>query len=916
MNINVNLINFLDLFNKQVQYSVPKWQRRYSWDESTIQQLIKDLVSVSERDDENAKHFGGTLITYSENTAPGSTQIDHVVDGQQRLTTISILLVCIADKLEKTETSGQWNSEKIRGVYLRNQLDPPRKLKLQEEDDEEYRRIMNGRVGGNGKVAEAWKILRSEIASVSPELLMRGLSRFQVIGFKCGKYDDPQQIFESLNATGIALTEGEKVKNWLLMGLDSKAQEKLYQDHWHKLEKCLDAIPEPKRIDEFVRDFLRWKTGENKGKKYVYADLRRWWYKLEGSEDRVLLCEELARLAELYGKITGTNGRHESNEIDGLLRDLRGIGFDVHRPFTLRLLDDATRSDATGANEEELAKVLRALCTWLIRLWVAGKSTSGLNTEAASFAHREDRRSMQSYAEYWINEIGKLRYSRIAVPNEEEIREGIRKRKAYGGKASDVARTILWKINSRLGRDAPPRIEDLSLEHIMPRKLSEEWQEYLGEDRDDLYGDYINSLANLTLVGKEFNAEISNQIYAEKRKLYQNSTVMLTRKLAQSFEHWQEEDIEERIQELTELVLKCWPWENVIRARGRWRIVGEHDWRNEKKYSDMLVNVISILLDEDPKGNSERLLGNRVRKDIFLLGERPIGTGSFRQIPRHNEYEVYTHFSGQDICKLCLEMSERCDVQIEIDVSKKTNEGQLTWERVRRSASPRAPETILRWRINQGNWRKEKSYRAMLLNLVKELLDLDPLGNVWKLSGDSVTRDLLPSHYSPKDPTRYKRIPGYRQYMINVDLTRINIIRQCKKLGERCGVVIGVEEGKDQDIEQTEFERKVPRWRVNQGDWQEEKSYAATLLNVVGELLNIDPEGNSQQLLGDRMTRDIFRSGMEPTSTSARFRPIPGHDGYVVNLNFNGTTIFNRCREMGDRCGVVVEVEIIKSSVR
>ena len=796
MSVNVNLINFLDLFNKQIQYSVPRWQRRYSWNESTIQQLVKDLMSISQRDDENAKHFGGTLITYSENTAPGTTQIDHVVDGQQRLTTISILLACIANRLKETETQGQWNSEKIRGVYLRNQLDPSRKIKLQDEDDDEYRKIIEGHAGGNGRITEAWKILRSETASVDPELLMRGLSRFQVIGFKCSKYDDPQQIFESLNATGIALTEGEKIKNWLLMGLDSRAQERLYQDHWNRLEKCLDAIPVPTRIDEFVRDFLRWKTGENKGKDYVYANLRRWWYKLHGSEDRVSLGQELARLSELYGKITGANGPHESGEINKLLQTLRGIGFDVHRPFTLRLLDDATRPDATGASEEELVKVLETLCTWFIRLWIAGKPTSGLNTEAASLAHREGRRSTESYSDYWINEIRKLRYSRISVPNEEEIREGIStKKKVYRGKAASTARTILWKINSQLSNAANPRIEDLSIEHIMPQKLSEQWRKYLGEDADDLHGNRANTLANLTLVGKEFNSEISNQSYLEKRKLYKNSAVILTRELAHSFEHWREGDIDIRGQELADLVLECWPWENVIKAKVRWRIVGQPDWTNEKKYRDMLLNVISKLLDEAPERNSKRLLGERARKDIFLSGKGAITSGSFSKIPRYGDYEVSTNFSGTDICKLCMEMSKRCDIEIEIEISKTVKDGEQTWEKVHSESHyvSGANQTIPRWRTNRGDWQEERSYRAVLSNVVAKLLDLDPIGNALRLTGDTITKDLLPSYYSLKDPTRFRKIPGYPQYMINVDWTRINIIRQCRQLGERCGVVVEVE---------------------------------------------------------------------------------------------------------------------------
>ena len=669
--MNFRLINFLELFNQPVQYSVPRWQRRYSWGKSTIQQLIRDLETISKLDEDNASHFGGTLITYSEITPAGTSQVFHVVDGQQRLTTISILLACITERLKKTGHIGQWSPEDISNVFLRNQLDPPRKLNLQDEDDEEYKWIIEGHPKGEGKVTQAWKVLRSEVASVGADCLMRGLHRFKVISCTCEPFDDPQQIFESLNATGDPLTEGEKVKNWLLMGLDRKDQDRLYLDHWRRLEKSLDAIADPRRIDEFLRDFLRWKTGVKHGIRQTYANLRRWWYNTEGTKDRISLCQDLAGLAELYGKITGTNGRHESREVDELLQYLRGLRIDVHRPFTLRLLSD--EADATNGSEADLAKVLKALSTWLTRIWLADVRTSGLNTESTRFAHHRIPQNVESYADYWIDRIKRLRGTGIAVPNEEEMGAGIRKRRAYGGKASNTARTILWEMNSQLNNAANPKIEDLSIEHIMPRKLSQVWRDYLGDDADELHGNHVHTFANLTLVGREFNAEISNRTYLAKRELYEDSSVMLTRKLAQSFDHWKEEDMEIRAKELTSLVLKCWPWEDTGQAQPsrrtvpRWRI-NQGDWREEKSYTATLLSVVAGILDIDPEGNSEWLLGDRMARDLFRSGTEPRGTSArFRAIPRYEKYVVNVNFNGENIFKLCREMGERCGVVVEVE---------------------------------------------------------------------------------------------------------------------------------------------------------------------------------------------------------------------------------------------------------
>ena len=788
--MNIILVNFFELLEKQLQYYVPKWQRRYSWEKFDIERLVKDLDAISKKKGYNPMHFGGTLITYSEPNPAGGPNILNVVDGQQRLTTIGILLSCIAEKLEETgSVKGKWTSESIRNVLLKNSLDPPEKLRLQDKDDEEYQRILAGQPEGRGKVTEAWRILRKAVQEIGPNALMEGLSRFKVISFPCEpSNNDPQQIFESLNATGKPLKEGEKVKNWLLMGLDRRTQDKVYQDHWCKLENHLDAISEPKRIDEFLRDFLRWKTGDNYGIRYVYTNLRRWWYRYdkEGEDNRANLCKELARLAALYGKITGTNGRYENKKANEILRHLQGLRIDVHRPFTLRLLDDATKPGTTGASEIELIKVLRAVSIWLTRLWLANKPTSGLNTEMARFAHRKGAQDMKSYADYWIEEIRKLRNTRNAVPNKEEIEDGIKNRKAYGGKASDAAKTILYAMNLQLGGDTPPRIEDLSLEHIMPQTLSDEWKDYLGKGADELHGEYLNLLANLTLVGVH-NSKIGNSIYAKKQEDYTNSGVMLTRELAKAYTDWKAEDMDLRSLELIDMATECWPWENVTRTKARWRI-NKGDWREEKTYVQMLLNIVSKLLDLNPTGNSEKLMGDRISRDIFVSGTEPSDSGRFRPIPGYSKYVVNV---GSAIVTLCLEMGQRCGVKVDIEYFKGQRGEQKEWERGIPEV-PRSNDSKPRWRIGNGEWREEKSHRAMLSNIVSTLLDRDPLNNFGRLSGARKTRDVQRTHtdWNERD---YSRIPGYPEYMIYTNLTRTNIIMQCGELSGRCGIVVEVE---------------------------------------------------------------------------------------------------------------------------
>ena len=298
-------IAFLELFNSQVQYVVPRWQRRYCWDQSDIERLVDDLLTVAQAPaDSKLAHYGGTLLTFPESRAAQPVTVRRVVDGQQRLTTVSILLACIAEVLGSNGRCEGWTAQTIRNDRLTNQDKPPvrfRKLRLQDGDEEEYRSGLEGNLHGVGAVAQAWRIARRLVRRSDIAQLIVGLERLRVVSIGLREYDDPQQIFESLNATGRPLTESEKLKNWLLMGLLDAEQQELHDRHWKRIEASLNAEYSTDRIDTFLRDFLRWKTGELRGVRHVYEDLRRWAVRNGRAEDRPSLCSELADIAERYG---------------------------------------------------------------------------------------------------------------------------------------------------------------------------------------------------------------------------------------------------------------------------------------------------------------------------------------------------------------------------------------------------------------------------------------------------------------------------------------------------------------------------------------------------------------------------------------------------------------------------------------
>ena len=680
-------IPFLELLNGAVQYVVPRWQRRYCWGRSDIERLVDDLLVIAVADQPGAAHYGGALLTFPEPSVAGVVPTHRVIDGQQRLTTVSILLACIANRLG-TSNSGEWNANLLRKRLTNDDVGPlkHRKLRLQDGDEEEYRRILEGNPHGSGAVTQAWRIASRLVSKHDVSGLLQGIDRFRVVSIGLGPADDPQQIFESLNATGRPLTESEKVKNWLLMGLEDEEQQDLHDNYWIPIERSLGAQHTTIPVDLFLRDVLRMRTGKNLGISHTYEELRRWAVREGHDQDRPALCRDLARLAKLYGILTGAGGFHPDARVERSLQHLRAMGIDTHRPLTLRFLDDVERETHPGATAAELATSLEAVGTWITRLWLVNRGLAGLNTAATELAHRPGPMEEEGYAETWLARIRKLRNAHSGVPTDEEVREGIQQRKAYGGAATQSTFAVLCALmEEEHGEEAPSRGR-LTVEHVMPRKLTAEWEKNLGEDAENLHGRYRDRIANLTLSGDLTNSRMGANSFDAKREVYKSSPIGLTRSLADE-DRWDEAALSRRSDYIAQRALKRWPWQDRQVSRGtdeslRWR-VGDGPWRRENAASQMVLNVAAALLNLDPE-NAERLSGNAIRPNIHLATRYPPGTkaGSMtmRAIPGHPEYVLYPYMKNYAASAMrCRKMGERCNVTIDVEGTKRKSPAQEFW---------------------------------------------------------------------------------------------------------------------------------------------------------------------------------------------------------------------------------------------
>ena len=684
--MHAHQIQFLELLNGQVQYVVPRWQRRYSWGQREIERLMEDLITVATAETD-AGHYGGTLLTFPEPGAAGVVTTIRVVDGQQRLTTVSILLAAIAERLGPDGDCDGWTAEIIHTDRLMNRGKAPdkvRKLRLQGGDEDEYRAVLagDGDGAGAGAVAQAWRTIRRLVAQNDVSSLLRGLQRLRVVSIGLDANEDPQQIFESLNATGRPLTESEKVKNWLLMGLPDAEQQELHDEVWLAIERVLGAEHATEPVDEFLRDLLRWRTGRVQGIDVVYDGLRRWAVRGGFATDRPGLCRELAKLAKQYGLLTGTAGEHADRQVEHELRHLRTMGVDVHRPLTMRLLHDAEERHWSNA---ELAAALGLIAAWITRMWLADRPLNGLNKAIADMAHSHGPREGEGLASHWRGRVDRLRNGRAGVPNDEAVIEGIRTRKAYGGAATRTAFAVLGAMmEAESGEESPAR-DRLTVEHVMPQKLTREWRRDLGDAADEVHATYRDRLANLTLSGDVTNAGLGTRTFSQKSDVYCSSPIGMTRRVACEAA-WNEEALERRAEKLATEALKLWPWQAagqtaVEEAIFKWRIDGG-EWRSADSGSGLVLDVTGALVSYDP-GNVVRLSGDTLSRDLQPASRIPpdskSGTLTFRAVPEREDVVIYPYGSNYlESAERCRQMGARCGVDLEV-LFKDENRTAVFW---------------------------------------------------------------------------------------------------------------------------------------------------------------------------------------------------------------------------------------------
>jgi len=552
--VESSLLNFLD---NAPQFIIPIYQRTYSWQERECTQLWKDILECG-GDDEIAAHFIGSIVYIAKGIYTISRKTPFlVIDGQQRLTTISLILEALARKVGDQEPIDGFSAEKIREYYLMNRLEKDErryKLLLTQTDKNTLTALLDNKdlpIESSLRIEENFQYFMNQIEALDGDFtaLCQGLQKLIIVDISLNRNDDnPQLIFESMNSTGKELTQADLIRNYVLMGLEAQLQTDLYQDHWRPMEVDFGQGAYDKHFDNFMRHFLTIKTDEIPRISEVYESFKA--YSQRPDVKRLGVAALLADIHTYSGYYCRfVLGKEPDPDLRDAFQDLREIKIDVAYPLLLELYHDY----ATGVlGKDDLLQAIRLVESYVFRRAVCSIPTNSLNKTFATFgrALKKDR-YLESVKAHFISLPSYRRF-----PDDEEFKRDLKIRDLYNFKR----RSYWLRRLENFGRKERVPVAEYTIEHIMPQdeNLSTQWQQDLGLEWENVHETWLHTLGNLTLTG--YNSEYSNRSFTEKRDMeggFRHSPLHLNEGLGQ-VETWDENAIHARAERLANFALNVW----------------------------------------------------------------------------------------------------------------------------------------------------------------------------------------------------------------------------------------------------------------------------------------------------------------------------------------------------------------------
>ena len=540
------------------RFVIPVYQRSYTWKTENCKQLFDDLIKVVR--EHRKSHFFGSIVSVHNPDAEGGHNEFLVIDGQQRLTTVSLLLLAMYNLMKKGIVVPAKASlgEQIYETYLVDkwQDDDTRiKLKPVKDDKKAFDRLFGDEADyiHESNLTSNYKFFYERIQKeeISVSELYDAICRLEIISITLNQDDNPQLIFESLNSTGVALSEGDKIRNFILMGLPSKEQNDYYEKYWSRIEQCTNND-----VSLFVRDWLSVRQQVTPAISRIYYTFKQ--YVFDEKAEAESLLTDLLSYAKRYRVLLRGDSCNKS--LNACITRLNRLETTVTRPFfleVLRLYDDQKLT------KDEVTTIFLTTETYLFRRLICDLPTNTLNKIFLTL-HKDIVRLDGTEDDY----VAKFKYvllskkERARFPSDNEFAEAFATRQIYQMNSKNKVYVLerLENYGTIEDKDIYRHVDDgeYSIEHIMPQHLSNAWIDMLGENYIAIHEEWLHRIANLTLTA--YNSKYSNSPFSEKKTMdhgFIDSGIRMNQEIAR-YDKWTIDEIKDRSEKLTQRALTIW----------------------------------------------------------------------------------------------------------------------------------------------------------------------------------------------------------------------------------------------------------------------------------------------------------------------------------------------------------------------
>ena len=555
--------NLLEFLKQPKQFVIPIYQRTYSWTLTQCQQLWNDIVKVAQ-DTTVSGHFLGSVV-YIENGLYHVTSLPKllIIDGQQRLTTISLLLKALGQAIEKSTENVGITSKKINNYFLLNQEEDKEdryKLLLTRNDKATFISLIENMEFPDKdslRIKENFDFFCNQInkSKINLNNLYSGISKLLIVDISLDRErDNPQLIFESLNSTGLELSQADLIRNYILMDLDPKKQTNIYNNYWYPMEQSFGQIGYTEQFDKFMRYYLtiQSKAGTIPNIRDVYSSFKSYVQK-HSSFSIEEIVKDISRYSKHFVNIAFE--KEQNKKLQRIIIDINSLKVDVAYPFLLEIYDDYIQN---LLNEEDVIKIFKLVQSYVFRRAICGIPTNSMNKTFASLTRNIDKNNYLESIE--IAFVNMTSYKRF--PDNVEFCKEMLVKDIYNFRN---CKYLLCKLENHNRSKELVDIENYTIEHIVPQNsnLSIEWQRDLGDKWQEIQAKYLHTIGNLTLTGH--NAKLSDRSFKEKQNMkdgFADSPLYLNKTLAK-LDTWNETEINNRAKALADIAVKVWAFPSV-----------------------------------------------------------------------------------------------------------------------------------------------------------------------------------------------------------------------------------------------------------------------------------------------------------------------------------------------------------------